>query len=126
MSKYRKYDVRYSGSDEFFSDDNLAWQPASPADYGIGPNENPADAGSRATHVAWQLEDVEVDTGDRGPSEARATDYGDSPAQPEPAFSPQHVPTPPWGNAPVPEPDSASLDRLVDLLADKLMKRLGG
>lgn len=118
MSKYRRLGLEHSGGDDFYSDANLPWEAASPMDYGVGPNENPADAGARAMPIAWALEDVEVDTGGRGASPDAAV--FDAPAAPVP----QGGVFPPIST--VPEPDSASLDRLVDLLADKLMKRLGG
>lgn len=121
MTRYNRYGVQFSGSDEFFSDENLQWEPASPADYGVGPNENPADAarvlGRSVPQVAWSLDDVEVDSGSRGGNVD--TDHSH-------AFSTPPAPAPMPAYPVQPEIPAAGLDQLVDLLADKLMKRLGG
>lgn len=122
MTRHPGLPPEASGSNEFFSDENLLKraQPAGYADFAPLPGEAIADAmnaspslQAAARHGApltpLQLADIEVDEGGRS---ADAAAWHEAPAaDPYPA---------------APSVDASSLDRLADLLVERITKRLGG
>jgi hypothetical protein len=115
--------AEHSGSNAFYSDENLLKRakPAGYADFAPLPGEAINDAinaspslravahqGVRVSPL--QLADIEVDDGGR--SADRAAWHETPTANPEPAAA---------AGA-----DDSGLDRLADLLVERIMKRLGG
>ena len=123
MSRHPGLPPEASGSNEFYSDANLMKraQPASYADFGLLPGETQSDA--LASSPALQmyqrhggqlapipLADIEVDDG------SRSADYAPTMLDHTPS-----TPSPAVGGV-----DESSLDRLADLLLDRMQKKLLG
>lgn len=123
------------GSYDFFKDENIQWQAATYADVAPGPNESanaifgdgdgasPLLQGIRASGGAvtpLSLADIEIDNGLVSADGAAPDDMYDADDLNAPAGN-VFAPTPA-----APDMSEANLDRLVDLLAAKLEKRLLG
>jgi len=113
--RYRRYGVGQSGSNEFFSDENLKWEPASYQDFAPLPGEVIDDARAASPMLrsheaagnlvfALPLADIEVDDFSRDPSEPSAL----SPNQASAGAS-----------------DDA-IDRIADLVLKRLEDKLSG
>lgn len=124
MTRHPGLPPEASGSNEFFSDENLMKraQPAGYADFAPLPGEaltdamaaSPALQSAQRSGMALtplQLADIEVDDGGRSADQAAWHE--------SPAANPHPAPT-------APAVDDSGLDRLADLLTERILKRLGG